>query len=236
LPVKKGDFILLDFIATIKDSGEVFDTTIEERAKEAGIFREDQIYEPMLVVVGQHWLLDAVEEALVGMSEGETKVIEIPPERAFGPRDPNKVRLIPLRRLRRYGIEPEVGKTIEYEGQIGTILWVGSGRVQVDFNHHLAGKTLVYELTVRKIVEELSDKLFYLFKKWLAQPIEQSDVQIVIEEDSATLQLSPKVYNIPDLQRRKIGFVKDVLRLIPDLNEIRFLEVHKRPESRSKQV
>ena len=70
MPIKKGDFILIDYVSTIKEIGEVFDTTIEEEAKRGKIFKENRIYEPMLVVVGERWILKALDDSLVNLKIG----------------------------------------------------------------------------------------------------------------------------------------------------------------------
>lgn len=99
MPFAKGDFILIDFVAKIKETGEIFDLTIEEIAKKENIYREDEIYEPMLVVFGEGWILEGLEEELIKMNPGEQKIIELPPEKAFGSRDPSKIKVIPAREL-----------------------------------------------------------------------------------------------------------------------------------------
>jgi len=53
MPVKKGDFILVEYVGKVKETGEVFDTTQEEVAKEERLYKEGEIYEPKLVVVGE---------------------------------------------------------------------------------------------------------------------------------------------------------------------------------------
>ncbi|TFH09986.1 MAG: hypothetical protein E4H14_03495, partial [Candidatus Thorarchaeota archaeon] len=71
--VKEMSMVYLDFTASTKDEGAIFDTTHLDVAKEEGLFRENDRYEPALVVVGWNWLLGAVEEQLVGMKIGDSK-------------------------------------------------------------------------------------------------------------------------------------------------------------------
>ena len=82
--VKEKSMVYLDYTGSTKDGGIIFDTTHLEVAKEEGLFKENDRYEPALVVVGWNWLLAAVEEELVGMKVGESKTIEVPPERGAG--------------------------------------------------------------------------------------------------------------------------------------------------------
>ncbi|MEM3134776.1 MAG: FKBP-type peptidyl-prolyl cis-trans isomerase, partial [Candidatus Bathyarchaeia archaeon] len=104
MPFEKGDFVLIDYVARVAETGEVFDTTIEEVSRREGIYQEGGVYEPKLVVIGEGWVLRALEEAIQSMELEKTATIEIPPEKGFGNRDPEKVKMYPLRRFVAQGI------------------------------------------------------------------------------------------------------------------------------------
>ena len=53
----KGSLILLDYTAKIKDTGEVFETTIEEEAKKHSLHDHNVKYQPKLVSIGEGWLV-----------------------------------------------------------------------------------------------------------------------------------------------------------------------------------
>ena len=53
MALEKGSFILIDYVAKVKETGEVFETTIEETAKKEHLYKEDKIYEPKLEVIGE---------------------------------------------------------------------------------------------------------------------------------------------------------------------------------------
>ncbi len=142
MPFKKGDFILVDYIARLSETGEAFDTTIEEIAKKENIYKEGGLYEPTLVAIGEGWVLKALDESLPNLKINKTEKIEISPEKAFGNRDPKKTRLYPLRKLTSQGVTPQVGVRIEVDNRLATVRTIGSGRVLLDFNLPLAGKTL----------------------------------------------------------------------------------------------
>jgi len=93
---KEGDFILIDYVAKVKETGELIDTSKAEVAKEYKKFSEEKIYEPLLVIIGEHRVVEGLEEELKKMNVGEEKTLEIPPEKAYGKRDPSKVKLLPL--------------------------------------------------------------------------------------------------------------------------------------------
>src|SRR5712692_10567695 len=97
--------------------------------------------------------------------DGEKKAIELPPAKAFGERDPTKLRMVPLRKFGERASELAVGDTVEVENRVGTVRFIGSGRAQVDFNHLLAGKTLIYELEVVKKLETDEEKVRALIER-----------------------------------------------------------------------
>ena len=62
MALQKGDFILINYTAKVKETNEVFDTTYEEVAKKEHLYKEGEIYEPKLVVVGEGWVLKALDD------------------------------------------------------------------------------------------------------------------------------------------------------------------------------
>ncbi len=61
--------------------------------------------------------------------------------------------------FRKQGMKPEVGMAITSDGTTGIIRSVSGGRVRVDFNHELAGKNLVYNIQVVKIIDDDVEKV-----------------------------------------------------------------------------
>ncbi|MGF3523301.1 MAG: FKBP-type peptidyl-prolyl cis-trans isomerase, partial [Candidatus Bathyarchaeia archaeon] len=80
--MQKGDFILINYTAKVKETSEVFDTTYEEVAKKENLQKEGDIYEPRLIVVGEGWVLRALDESFATMEPNKPAQIEIPPEKA----------------------------------------------------------------------------------------------------------------------------------------------------------
>src|SRR3990170_8054594 len=154
MPLQKGDFILIEYTAKVKETNEVFDTTNEETSKKEHLHKEGETYEPKLIVIGEGWMLKPLDEAFVTMEPAKTATVEIPPEKAFGQRDPEKIRRVPLKQLYAKGVEnPAIGARIEFGGKMATIRSIGAGRVLLDFNAPLAGRTLIYDVTVQKKLE-----------------------------------------------------------------------------------
>ena len=129
MPFTKGDFILLNYSAKVKETSEIFDTTFEEVAKKENVFKEGEIYEPKLIVVGDGWVLEPLDEALLTMKLKKTQIVEILPDKAFGQRNPEKVKRVPLRHLMSKGKNPVVGMRIEYNEKMAIVRSIGAGRV-----------------------------------------------------------------------------------------------------------
>lgn len=181
MPIENGDFVKLEFTGKIKDNDEVFDTTLEEIAKEADIFVEKKEYGPIPIVVGGNHLLSAIEKAIIGLEEGDSKVIEVESKDAFGDRDSRLVHLLPMREFKKQGMTPVPGMKITFDGQTGKILTVSGGRVKVDFNHALAGKDLVYDVSVVKIIEDDLEKIKGMIQLHYTYPnmdIEKTEIEI----------------------------------------------------------
>lgn len=227
MPFMKGDFILVDYVGKVKETGDVFDTTIEEVAKKERLYKEGEIYEPKLVVLGEGWVLKALDEALLNLEVDKAETVEIPPEKAFGSRDPEKVRMVPLRRLTAKGITPRLGMRIEYEGKLATVRTVGAGRVQLDFNPPLAGKTLLYEVTVRRKLETKREKIAALIHRRIPV-VNVEKFGLRIAKTRVTVEIPEEAFYIEGVQLAKRGIAMDIQRFFPEVGSVRFVETFKR--------
>ena len=230
MPLQKGDFILIDYVGKVKETGEVFDTTIEEIARKERLYKEGEIYEPKLIVLGEGWILKALEEEILKLDVGTKSTIEIPPEKAFGPRDPEKVKLVPLKRLVAKGITPQIGMRVEYEGKMATVRTVGAGRVQLDFNPPLAGKTLVYEVTVQKKLETKTEKINALIHRRIPI-VEIEKFKLKITKTSVTIEMPEDAFYIEGIQLAKRGIAMDIQKFFPEVTTVKFIETFKKESS-----
>jgi FKBP-type peptidyl-prolyl cis-trans isomerase 2 len=140
MTLQKGDFIVIDYVAKVKETNEVFDTTKEDVAKKEHLYKEGRIYEPKLVVVGEvGWVLKPIDEALTAFEINKPSTVEISPEKGFGQRDPQKIKRVSIKQLYAKEINPVVGAQIEFQGKDATVRSIGAGRVLLDFNPPLAG-------------------------------------------------------------------------------------------------
>ena len=210
--VEKGAFIFIDFVARVKDTNEIVDLTLEDVAKKEKIYREDGTYQPRFIVVGEGWMIEVVDEGLVGFTEGEEKKLEIPPEKAFGQRVAEKSKTIPIREFRKQGIRPRTGMIINYKGIPATITSVSGGRIRLDLNHPLAGKTLIYDVTVKEILRTEEEKLKALVSRRIPANLEEIEVENV--ERGIEIYLPEETFLMEGLQFAKKGIARDIQRFI----------------------
>jgi FKBP-type peptidyl-prolyl cis-trans isomerase 2 len=226
MALQKGDFILIDYTAKVKETNEVFDTTSEETAKKEHLQKEGEIYEPKLVVIGEGWMLKALDESFTTMEPNKASSVEIPPDKAFGARDPEKIKRVSLKHLTAKGVNPTIGMRIEYGGKNATIRAIGAGRVLLDFNPPLAGKTLVYEVTVQKKLEANEEKIAALIHRRI--PVaEAAKFKLAIEEETLSVEMPEEAFYLEGVQVAKRGIAMDVQKFFPEIAAIRFVETFK---------
>ena len=166
-----GDFVLIKITGRTQ-KGTVFRVSSEEDAKKAGIYDENRakqgMYTPEFAIVGKPGFLnEGLTETIKDMNFFEKKSVRIPPTKAFGKRDPQKIERIGIAKFRKLneGKNPEIGKEFakQSQGQVqrGTITNVLQGRVIIDYNHPLAGQSIDYNLEIIDKIEDFNEKVEY---------------------------------------------------------------------------
>ena len=157
--IKEKDFIEIEFTGKIKD-GEVFDSTIKEELEKLHVGHDHPVEaKPFIFCLGQEMFLKALDDFLIGKETGKEYEIELEPEQAFGKRNPSLIQRIPISVFREQKVNPAPGVVFNFDGRIGKTLTVSGGRVMVDFNHALAGKTLVYKIKILRKITDLNEKI-----------------------------------------------------------------------------
>jgi peptidylprolyl isomerase len=223
LAPKKGDFILLDYTATIKETSSVFDTTIEETARSHGIYKSGVVYEPLLVVLGEHWVVPGLDKALTESEVGEKKTVEIPPAEGFGERDQNRIKIISERDFIKRNIRPEVGQTVEINGQNAIVRLISGGRVTLDFNHPYSGKTLIYEYEIKKILSEPKEKVLELIH-WQVPNLSRDKFKVDVDGNVVKIELPEDLIYAESLQTLKIRLAREVIKYIDAADTVIYTE------------
>ena len=225
--VNKGDFIMVDMTGSSVETGEVFDTSSEETAQAEGLYEEGRTYGSKLVIVGDGYVLRGLDEKLPGTAFNEEVEIEIDPKDAFGERNPDDLETVPYRVLRSKGINPYVGAELEIDGRSAIVRSAGAGRVQVDYNHPLAGRKIVYKL---KVVEHITDEKdimrALLGRRFLG--IETKEFKLKKTKKKLRIGIPDQIFFGENIQIAKRGVALDLLRYFEDIEEIEYYETIKR--------
>jgi len=222
--MKSGDFVYIDYIGKIKNSGEIFDLTREDIAKKEGIYNEKLKYGHVPVVVDAGFVVEGLNDAIKEMNIGDKKKIMIEPEKAFGERSDELVKLIPEARFKEQGIDVVPGSNIMINNLRGKIISNDGGRVKVDFNHPLAGKILEYEIEIIQEMKENIDKIKALAYYFTGADKEKIDVQI--KEKIAEIEV-----NEIEVRREVRGRIAaQIMKWVPDIETVKFIDVFKKPE------
>lgn len=134
--IQDGRRVSFDY--TLMVDGEVVDSS-EERG-------------PLQYTHGEGRIIPGLSKQLEGLRIGDEKVIEVPPEEAYGPVNQDAFREVPRTSLPA-DLEPKVGMYLQMQGPEGQILPVKIAEVKessvvLDLNHPLAGKTLNFHVKI----------------------------------------------------------------------------------------
>ena len=229
--IEEGDIVWLEYDAwTINPNGTqtLFDTTHDEVAKKEGKFDEKKVYIETPVVVGKGRLFEGLDAALIGAKIGETKEVVIPAEKGAGVRDPRLVELKTEREFLRQEIDPEVGMEVSISGKRGIVTAVSAGRVRVDFNNPLAGKTLKYVVTPVRKAKTPEERVRAVIEMDYGLG---EQFKIHLKDGTAEIQL-------PDVCKTDEKWFVSKFRVVADLREltemktIRFLEEYEKKETK----
>jgi peptidyl-prolyl cis-trans isomerase B (cyclophilin B) len=143
-----GDRVRVEYVGRFED-GTVFATSDGDLAAEQGLADDDAEPTPLTFTVGASEVIEGLEEGVVGLSVGDEETIRVPPEDAYGEHDPERIREYDPETFEgMVGRPPEIGMHVEAENGLHGDVTAVSDTVQVDFNHELAGKTLVFDVRI----------------------------------------------------------------------------------------
>jgi len=109
---------------------------------------------PLVFMFGKGQIIPGLENGIVNMSIGEKGDILVKSEDAYGTHNPDAKQEVPLDQFA--GIDLAVGMTLYGQGEDGgtvqvTVMEINEETVVIDFNHPLAGKDLMFNVTINNI-------------------------------------------------------------------------------------
>jgi peptidylprolyl isomerase len=138
---KKGDSVKVVYTGRMED-GSVFDSS-------AG-------HDPLEFTVGGKEVIPGFEQAIIGMQPGESKIVTLSAENAYGPHQQEMVATVPRKDVPEH-IQLVVGNYLEMsrgDGETFSVLIsdLTETTVTLDANHPLAGRELTFEISLLEIV------------------------------------------------------------------------------------
>jgi peptidylprolyl isomerase len=126
-----------------------------------------------------------------------------------------------------------LGMRIEYGGKNAVIRSIGAGRVLLDFNPPLAGKTLIYDVTVSKKLEAPEEKVGAVIHRRIP-PVEEGKFKFAIQDKTLTVDMPEDTFYLEGVQIAKRGIAMDIQKFFPDLEETKFVDTFKAPPKPAK--
>jgi len=140
--------------------------------------------------------------------------------------------MIPLRKLGEDAEKVSVGDTIEIDNKKGIIRFIGSGRVQIDYNHRYAGKTILYDVNIIKSLDSENDKIEGILQNRL--PVENSKIEFTIKDKETNITIPEEILRADGLQIMKHFIQLDIFKFVPSLEKINFIETHQNKQAQTK--
>ena len=248
--VEDGDFILVKITAKTQ-KGKVFQVSSVEDAKRAGIYDEKKeqqgYYTPEFVIVGKAGFLnEGLTETIKELNYFQKKSVRIPPTKAFGKRDPQKIERIGIAKFKKLnnGKNPELGQefakqTQQGQTQRGTVIRITQGKVVVDYNHPLAGQNIDYNLEIIDKIDNFNDKIEYFMTSKGIPKQNIADFKINYTKDDNSIEfIIPKMFMFQNLMYFKFSLAMD-LQTHMDIGDVKFIELYEKmplPEVPSESV
>lgn len=135
MAAKRGDTVKVHYTGKL-DDGTVFDSSVNQ--------------EPLEFTIGTGSIIPGFENAVLGMSPGDSKTEHIPADQAYGPYVEEMVVTVDRQQLPE-GIQPEVGQQFQIQQSPDQIIPVivtdvSDSKVTLDANHPLAGEDLTFDI------------------------------------------------------------------------------------------
>ena len=135
--IKHNKVTAIEYSVRDKESNELIDTNVDGK--------------PLEFLVGSGQIIAGLESALIGKGAGDSLVVEVKPEDAYGVYKVEFLQEVPREQFE--GIDLKVGMTLFGQGENGQSVQVvvkdfNDKMVMIDYNHPLAGKTLLFDVKI----------------------------------------------------------------------------------------
>ncbi len=139
---KNGDTVKVHFTCRFED-GTVFETSVGS--------------EPLQFTIGRGEVITGLEQAIVGMNSGESKTIQVPADKAYGPYQEELVKVVDRDEFPE-NLQPEIGMKFQIHRadsvtKVIAVTDISESSVTLDANHPLAGKNPIFDIQLIEIIK-----------------------------------------------------------------------------------
>jgi len=117
---------------------------------------------PLVFMFGKGQIIPGLEAGITNMAIGEKGDVLVKPEDAYGQHNPDATQEVPKDQFA--GIDLAIGMTLYGQGEDGgtvqvTVKEIGEENVVIDFNHPLAGKSLMFSVTINNVRDASAEEV-----------------------------------------------------------------------------
>ena len=172
--------------------------------------------------------MPGVDELLEKMNAGDEKEINVTPDKGFGRRDPNLMRLVPRKIFTQQKINPVPGMVVTLDGKPAKVQTVSGGRVRVDFNSELAGSSLIYNVQVKEEAKAEKEKVKYLIERSFNSP---DNFKIKLDKSkNLNITMPREAFSDKNILIRKASLSAEIFKYL-DVDKITYEEVWENPKN-----
>ena len=149
LSVEKNMIVSFHYTLMEKETGKII-----ESSSESG--------QPVTFLVGAGEIIPGLEKRMLGMVAGEKRVVEVPFQEAYGPRNPDLVQKAPREYFQNIPLQKGLHLQAQTpEGNVISMVVIDfdDDTVTVDMNHPLAGKDLLFDVEILNIREATPEEI-----------------------------------------------------------------------------
>ncbi len=137
---KAGDKVKVHYRGTLEDNSE---------------FDSSHGRDPLEFTLGEQAVIAGFENAILGMSVGESKTVRIPPEEAYGHRSDDNLVEIPRSEVPKE-LDLKIGTMLPLQAENGQyfqlpVVGLTDEKITIDANHQLAGELLIFEIELVEV-------------------------------------------------------------------------------------
>ena len=199
-----NDFVKVDF--DLYANGKLVRTTNEKLGKENGLKIEK--YFPEVMILGKGFVLKALDEAILKADSGS---IELSCEDAYGKRKKEMIKVFPKSAFDEQNMKVAVGMTYDFNGMYGAVRSMTGGRVTVDFNNPLAGKSIKIDYKNVVLVKDICEKVSFVLLSGLKIPANM--FECFVKDRKITLKVPAQMLSMKEM------LVKSFSEMIVDFKD-----------------